>query len=216
VPAGLGGDPKTAFAGTNAFGIDLTQDGLYASRLTSTFAETPEIDLKGNTVVRLQYQRWLGVEDGFYDQAKILANGTSVWTNFTSATDPQNSEINHVDKEWRFQDVDLSAQAASGKMKLRFELASDQGLELGGWTMDDVCIVAATGPALTCGNGTVDDGETCDDGNRVDGDGCSANCVDETMTPPGGGCCSAAGGPEGAFTLSLLTIGLVLRRRRRS
>ncbi|WP_272422974.1 DUF4215 domain-containing protein [Polyangium jinanense] len=27
-----------------------------------------------------------------------------------------------------------------------------------------------------CGNGIVDDGEACDDGNQVDGDGCSADC----------------------------------------
>ncbi|MCW5808294.1 MAG: hypothetical protein KIT31_38450 [Deltaproteobacteria bacterium] len=99
-------------------------------------------------------------------------------------------------------------------MKVRFELASDQGLELGGWTLDDVCVVALTGPALTCGNGTVDEGETCDDGNRVDGDGCSANCVDETGGE-GGGCCSANDGPAGAFALSLVTLGIAFGRRRR-
>ena len=27
-----------------------------------------------------------------------------------------------------------------------------------------------------CGDGTIDPGETCDDGNNIDGDGCSANC----------------------------------------
>jgi len=32
-----------------------------------------------------------------------------------------------------------------------------------------------------CGNGSLDPGEACDDGNQVDGDGCSANCLsDET------------------------------------
>jgi MYXO-CTERM domain-containing protein len=213
-PAGLGGDPKTAFGGANVFGLDLTQDGVYTASST-TFAESPEIDLKGNTQVRLQYQRWLGVEDGFYDQAQISANGTPVWNNFTSQTDPQFAEVNHQDREWRFQDVDLSAQTATGKLKLRFDLTSDQGLELGGWTMDDVCVVALSGAALTCGNGAVDTGETCDDGNRVDGDGCSANCLDESETQPGG-CCSVGSGPEGALALGVLTLGLVLRRRRRA
>ena len=28
-----------------------------------------------------------------------------------------------------------------------------------------------------CGDGAVDDGERCDDGNRIDGDGCDANCT---------------------------------------
>ncbi|MCP3684205.1 MAG: DUF4215 domain-containing protein, partial [bacterium] len=30
--------------------------------------------------------------------------------------------------------------------------------------------------ACSCGDGTVDSGEECDDGNLIDGDGCSANC----------------------------------------
>jgi cysteine-rich repeat protein len=34
----------------------------------------------------------------------------------------------------------------------------------------------------TCGDGVVDPGEACDDGNLVDGDGCSARCV-EVPTP---------------------------------
>jgi cysteine-rich repeat protein len=31
----------------------------------------------------------------------------------------------------------------------------------------------------TCGNGTIDDGETCDDGNRVAGDGCNPTCTSD-------------------------------------
>jgi MYXO-CTERM domain-containing protein len=174
------------------------------------------VDLKGKTAVRLQYYRWLGVEDGFYDKARILVNGTEIWKNFTSLQEPQAAGINHVDKEWRFADFDLSAQAASGSVKLRFETTSDQGLELSGWTLDDVCIVAQTGAALTCGNGTVDAMETCDDGNRVDGDGCDANCIDENpSTGEPGGCCSAGSRPEAAAALSLLVFGFVIRRRRR-
>ena len=213
-PLGLAGDPKEAFAGTKVFGMDLTTDGAYRSSVMSV-AESPEIDLSGHTFVRLQYQRWLGVEDGFYDTARIFANGTPVWTNFTSPNDPQTGGINHVDREWRFQDVDLKAQATSGKVKLRFELQADEGLEFGGWNVDDVCIVAATGPAVTCGNATTDEGETCDDGNRTDGDGCSANCQDE-LGSDDGGCCSVGSGPEGAAALSLLTLGMLFRRRRRS
>jgi cysteine-rich repeat protein len=30
-----------------------------------------------------------------------------------------------------------------------------------------------------CGNGAMDTGETCDDGNNLDGDGCSAGCLTE-------------------------------------
>lgn len=35
--------------------------------------------------------------------------------------------------------------------------------------------------SATCGNGTIEAGETCDDGNTTDGDGCSATCAKETV-----------------------------------
>ena len=221
---GLGGDPRAAAGGMAVFGIDLSKDGAYDKNLTASFAESPEIDLQGKTGVRLQLQRWLGVEDGYYDDARLLVNGTDVWTNFASPSAPQQSGVNHLDREWRFADFELAAAEASGKVKLRFELASDEGLQFGGWTLDDVCLViAAQGPGgASCGNGAVDEDEQCDDGNVADGDGCSAVCEPEV---PGGnddngtegaGCCSVRGGPEGALALSMLTLGVMLRRRRRA
>jgi cysteine-rich repeat protein len=38
-------------------------------------------------------------------------------------------------------------------------------------------------PEPRCGDGNMDAGEQCDDGNNVDGDGCSANCTTETPPP---------------------------------
>lgn len=216
-PMGVGGDPKTAHGGANVLGIDLgNDDGIYSSR-TTQYIESPEIDLAGHTNVRLQYWRWLNVEDGVYDPATISVNDEIVWQNKTSQGMPTNDEINHTDKEWRFQDVDLAQYTATGKVKLKFQLVSDQGLEFGGWTMDDVCLVIPGAPTASCGNGTVDADEACDDGNTTDGDGCSSTC--ETEGGGGGdddgGCCSAGGNPAGPLALSLLTLGLVVRRRRR-
>jgi cysteine-rich repeat protein len=218
-PLGLGGDPKTAFGGANVFGTDLSNDGAYTKQ-SSSFAESSEIDLQGHADARLQYRRWLGVEDGFYDSAKILINGQEVWTNFASASEPQQSGVNHLDKEWRFQDIELAQFAQDGKVKLRFEIATDEGLQFGGWTMDDVCIVIpAAGPPPGCGNGVTEAAEVCDDGNITDGDGCSSTCEDESDgggeggTDPGG-CCSTGSRPEGAIALGLIVLGLVFRRRR--
>ncbi len=46
--------------------------------------------------------------------------------------------------------------------------------------------VASTGTgSVLCGNGNVDNGEECDDGNMADGDGCSSACVLECNLPPG-------------------------------
>jgi cysteine-rich repeat protein len=38
-------------------------------------------------------------------------------------------------------------------------------------------------PEPSCGDGTMDEGEECDDGNMADDDGCSANCTDEAPPP---------------------------------
>ena len=50
------------------------------------------------------------------------------------------------------------------------------------------CKLKAT-PTAVCGNGKKESGEECDDGNKTDGDGCSAKCKKESSTnPPAGDC----------------------------
>ena len=181
-PEGLSNDPSDAHGGTKALGIDLSGDGAYRDRSTQS-VESPEIDLGGATKVRLQYYRHLAVEDGVFDQAKVFVNGTEVFRNFVSAD--ENGGTNHIDKEWIFQDVDLSSFEASGKVKLKFDLTSDQGLAMGGWTVDDVCVVRIVEAPLP--------GEE-----------------------DGGGCCSSSDAPAGSLLLGLATMGLVIRRRRRT
>ena len=39
----------------------------------------------------------------------------------------------------------------------------------------------------TCGNGVLEEGEVCDDGNAIDGDGCASDCTEEPL-PSGEGC----------------------------
>jgi cysteine-rich repeat protein len=48
-----------------------------------------------------------------------------------------------------------------------------------GVCFDGVCIVAG------CGNGELEPGELCDDGNRIDGDGCSADCQSKEICGDG-------------------------------
>jgi len=44
-----------------------------------------------------------------------------------------------------------------------------------------VCLLEDNVPVNTCGNGILDVNEECDDGNRNDGDGCSAVCLNEVL-----------------------------------
>src|SRR4051812_1027959 len=44
-----------------------------------------------------------------------------------------------------------------------------------GKCIDGACVTAA------CGNGIVEPGEICDDGNRISGDGCSFDCVSHEL-----------------------------------
>jgi cysteine-rich repeat protein len=210
-PSGEGGDPAAAHGGRNVFGLAITpgDGGRYASVMT-TLARSPGIDLKGYANVHLQYYRWLGVEDGWSDQASIMANDRTIWTNYASPSDPGKLEVNHLDREWRFQDLDISDQTSSGNIQLQFNLTSDANLQASGWTLDDVCLV---GWAAQCGNSLREAGEQCDDGNTRDGDGCSASCQSERGAdePAQGGGCDAGGGAGALIALAALG----LRRRYR-
>jgi MYXO-CTERM domain-containing protein len=207
-PSGQGGGPRAAYAGASVLGIALTRGGSYAARAT-TRALSPMIDLHGNIDVHLQYYRWLGVEDGYYDQATISANDTWIWRNFASAMDPRTGEINHIDREWRFQDIDVSGMAASGRIQLAFGLVSDPGVEAAGWNIDDVCLVTS---APACGNGVVEPSEMCDDGNTASGDGCSSSCQLEAAMD--GGCCEVGTGPAAPAGLAVVAMAWLRRRRR--
>ncbi len=184
---GGGVDPGAPWDGD---GVLLTQDGNYPA-FANTQATGPLVDISAYDDVRLHYRRWLNVEDAFFDQAWIAANGTPIWGNLSTP----GGDVNHVDHEWRFHDVPLSEWAVDGQVGLSFGLASDGGLEFGGWTVDALCVVEVVDAA--CGDGWVSGGETCDDGNMDNGDGCDAQCqVEDDPDPPGTTGGSTDGGVE--------------------
>ena len=169
-------DPNDPSSDYDGDGVVIHQTGTYASN-SETWARMPIIDTSDFSTVRLQFRRWLTVEDGFFDQAYIDVDGERIWANHESPEDYL-ATFHHTDREWRFVDFDISAQAADGAVEVTFGQRSDGGLEFGGWTLDEVCIVGV-GDAADCGNGVLDPGETCDDGNRVEGDGCGPTCQTE-------------------------------------
>lgn len=128
---------------------------------------------------------------------------------------------------WTQYTVTLSGFSApfSGRIAWRY-FVTDGGLS--GSNGDYIGIDDVTIGAAYCGNGIVDVGEACDDGNTDDTDGCSSACahlpvvvddeppLDEEPAPAdddGEGCQAAP--RDGLGLAVLLALGLVRRRRRR-
>lgn len=165
-------DPPAAYSGMHALGQAF---GAPYSPDTAAWVQLPTIDTGAWSDVRLHYRRWLAVEDSFYDQAQISVNGTAVWTNGTQDVGTLSS-FAHLDREWMFQDVPLSEASRGRPIDLRFALTTDEGLEYGGWAIDDVCIVANV--HSICGDGVVSASEGCDLGaaNANAADACRSYC----------------------------------------
>lgn len=176
-PMSSGGtDPHAAWTGANI--LSQVAGGDYAPKSYS-YVQLPPIDVGQYSDVRLQYRRWLGVEDSHFDQARILANDQVAWMN-SSENMGDSSARQHIDKEWRFHDVPLSSHFAGRTLNVKFDLQSDPGLQLGGWQLDDLCVVA--NPASICGDGVKNAFEQCDDGagNADAADKCRTTCKTPT------------------------------------
>ena len=210
-PTGFGaqsGDPTTAHTGDHIYGTNLANDGTYgAGEITAT--TTPTIDTSAFQIIHLQYWRWLTVDDNQLDQATMTASSDTLWHNATNAS----GTLPHIDREWRFQDIDLTPHLYYDTIAVTWQLTTDGTGERGGWNLDDVCIVGMAKVPL-CGDGFLDPGEECDDGNTFSGDGCTDKCVDELAANGGGGCCSATGGGAGSGVLGLAVLALIRVRRR--
>ena len=138
----------------------------------------------------------LSVEDGMGDHARIYVNDTLVWENAASAT----GDVHRRDSLWTFHDIDISGAADGQLIKIRYELETDDGFELGGWTLDDVTVVQ---PASSGGPGDDNDDDT-NPGDPKDDPGCMCSLTPRSAQPFGLG-----------FLLVGALIGLGLLRRRR-
>lgn len=243
-PAGKGGDPAGAYSGSFSLGNDLGGEG-YDGRYQASkinYVESPAIEVGDYSDVRLQYRRWLGVEDGRWDNAAIYVNDNLAWRNGGT----RDGQTHHVDTEWMFHDVPVSSFVRDDTVQVRFGMRSDSGLQLGGWNIDDFCIMA--NPSSICGNGTlegqeqcdlgdgnsdqepdgcrtscranfcgdgvVDEHEQCDDGNTELGDSCSPAC--DLMADSGCNAQPDTRPSAGALVLMALALGGLLVRRRRA
>ncbi len=201
-PQGGGGDPEAAFSGQSVIGTTLAEPGRYRDKRTS-FAESPPIDLGEHTRVRLQFMRWLTVEDGAYDQARVVVDGQQLWVN--GASDTQEYTLPHEDLEWRFEDLDIGNAGGDHTVTVRFELQSDEDIEYGGWNIDDVCVVAWDPPSSGGSGGAGGSGGGGGAGGAGAAGTADAGCACSTTAPAGDVPWGAA------FALAALSL---LRRRR--
>jgi cysteine-rich repeat protein len=79
---------------------------------------------------------------------------------------------------WGQTHVNLGERAGIGdEVRLRFDFGLDGCSGTVGWYVDEVEFYSCSDEfSLLCGNGRPDPNEQCDDGNGIDGDGCSAVC----------------------------------------
>ncbi|HPQ42567.1 MAG TPA: hypothetical protein PLV45_19500, partial [bacterium] len=95
-------DPSAAYEGAYCWGNDhgfSGWDGNYKNDVHN-YLESPSINCSGKTGVRMQFMRWLTVEEGIYDQAIIGVNGNFVWQNQDNG--------NHIDTTWTPVEYDIS------------------------------------------------------------------------------------------------------------
>ncbi len=131
-------DPSAAASGSHLYGNDINEasgswDVLYSAN-ANNYLQSPVIDCSEHTGVYLRFKRCLTVEEGIYDVARILVDGTEIWSN------PANENL--VDPYWVTQVLDISAFADEDDVQVRFELQSDAALQFGGWNIDEFAILA--------------------------------------------------------------------------
>jgi hypothetical protein len=148
VPTGGGshdGDPTSGYTGSNVYGYNLTGD--YPNFLPAQSLTSTPFDLTEGAGTRIEFQRWLGVENSDFDHAAVEistdgANWTPVWEH-------TGGEIS--DSAWTLVSYDISS-VADGQPAVSFRWvmgATDQSQTYPGWNIDDVRILQAA-PPLGC------------------------------------------------------------------
>jgi len=207
-PAGAAGDPSQAYSGQKVWANDLGWDnynGEYQNDKHNRLISVP-IDVsaaEGQDLI-LQFRRWLNVEDGYYDEARVHVDGKAVWTNH--ATDRNIGDEHHQDETWALHTNAIVDAGEDNEIVLTWELESDQGLSMGGWTIDDVCVyTTAKPPEPEPEPGPVDTGE----------EGLNGDFGEYGLEAAGGCACSSTAPSRGGLGLFLMSLGLVVGIRRR-
>ena len=110
-PLGGGGsngspDPTSGYTGDNVYGYNLTGD--YSNFMSPLSLTPPPLDLTEGSGTRIEFQRWLGVEQPAYDHAYLrVSTDNASWT--TTEIDTQGFDYLTIVVALGATDVDLAA-----------------------------------------------------------------------------------------------------------
>jgi hypothetical protein len=138
-------DPTAGYDGSHVLGYNL--QGGYENSLPETrWATTTAIDCRDHLSVKLQFQRWLGVERAPYDRAYVEVsndgqNWTNVWQNSTAVDDGA----------WVLCEYDISAVADDQPtVYIRWGMGrTDSSVTYCGWNLDEVQLTGSYVGPLT-------------------------------------------------------------------
>lgn len=160
--------------------------------------DSPVITLSAG-IPHVAFTHWVATEAGWDGgNLKLSVNGGPFVLVPASAYafNPYNSAINIGDNplsgqsaftgtdggsvggSWGQSQIDLYGLALPGEtIQLRFDMGTDGCGGITGWYVDSVEAYSCSAELPpVCGDGVLDILEMCDDGNAVNGDGCSASC----------------------------------------
>lgn len=165
---------------------------------------SPPIDLGGLSGVALSFRYFLETENAPGVDVASVAVSRDGFVSDLSVLAPQ------LPDQASFAELDFDLSAFAGdviQLRFGFDTVDEDDNHFEGFYVDDAAVRAAGGPV--CGNGlaAASCGETCDDGNALGGDGCSASCRLEGVTDSRGFAGTALGG---AIEITVSGVALVV------
>lgn len=136
-------DPENAHSGSNVFGNDLGEwpYGYYCYNCNN-WLSSPVVNCANYVNVTLSFYRWLTVENGNNDHARVKVNNIVVWENPTGS--------NFTDSSWQYHEIDISSIAdRNPSVQVSFELQTNGIIIFGGWNLDDLFVSGFYSPPPT-------------------------------------------------------------------
>ncbi len=126
-----------------AEGASIAATALNAKYLPNNtqYLSSPTLDLRTAGPMLLFHQaRWLTVETAIYDHATLEAGGALLFRNAGGSASTLDTDW--VEEDYNLINVLRTPDGPADLSAVRFDwtLSSDQGLEYGGWALDDVCV----------------------------------------------------------------------------